>query len=174
MQNPYLPPDVHCGPTDAEAGSSPDRLVFSDSSNHRNTKMHLVFMGGVLPLFSLLTMIGFSRGATVWSIAMGGLVVISSYGWFRALNWFVRPFEFYVEFNSEYLRIWDTRRDGTNRVHRREDIQRILIERPAVTFGTKASRLEKGFPGIYWTDERIDRLERFLSHHWPEVRIDRL
>ncbi len=38
---------------------------------------------------------------------------------------------------------------------------RILIERPAVTFGTKASRLEKGFPGIYWTDERIDSLRDF-------------
>lgn len=173
-KNPYIPPDVLSEPTDATAGFSPDRLAFSDPSNHSSTKMQLILTEVVLPLFLCLAIIGYLHGAYIWSIAMGTLVVISTHGWFRALFWFIRPFEFNVEFDSECLRKWDTRRDGSNRLYRREDIQQILIERPAVSFGIKTSRFQKGFPGIYWTNDRIDRLEKFLSNHWPEVRVDRL
>lgn len=157
-----------------EVISTSNRLVFSDPSNHRNAKLQMVLTGLALPFFAWLTFVGFAHGAYLWAIVMGSLVLVAAYGWFRALIWFVRPFEFKVEFTLECLRIWDTRNVGSNKEYPRTDIHRILIERPSVSFGTKKSRIEKGFPGIQWTDDRIDKLENFLTRHWPEVQIDRL
>jgi hypothetical protein len=103
---------------------------------------------------------------------MGPMLLVSSHGWFRAFIWVIRPFEFNVEFNSECLRIWDTRAVGSNKEYPKAEIQRIFIERPNVTFRTKSSRIEKWFPGIQWIDHRIDELEGFLTYHWPEILID--
>ncbi len=156
-----------------EVISTSSRLIFSDLSNHRSAKYQMVITGLALPIFVWLTFVGFSHGAYLWVVVMGSFVVVASMGWFRAFVWFVRPFEFNVEFNLECLRTWDTRSIGSKMEYRRIDIDRVLIERPNVSFGTKKSRIEKGFPGIQWTDDRINKLEDFLTHNWPEVRIDR-
>ena len=151
-----------------------EQLSFTDPSNHLNNKVQLVLAGVLLPFFGWLTYVAFSRGIYVWAIGMVALVSILAFGWFRALTWVVDPFQYNVEFNSACVRIWNTRDVAKEIEYQRTDIQRILIERPNVTFGTKSSRLERGFPGIQWTDERIDQLERFLADSWPEVRIDKL
>ena len=151
-----------------------DRLSFTDPSNHLNNKLQMVLAGVSLPFFGWLTYIGFSRGIYARALGMDALVTIAAFGWLRALMWLVRPFQYNVEFNSDCLRIWNTRDVAKEIKYQRTDIQRILIERPNVSFGTKSSRIEKGIPGIQWTDERIDQLELFLANFWPEVRIDRL
>ncbi len=174
INNSYLPPPYANSPMVAEVTNTSNRLVFSDPSNHRNSKVQMAITGLALPFFAGLTFVGVTHGAYLWSFIMGSFVLVAVHGWLRAIVWFVRPFEFNVEFTSDCLRIWDTRNVGTNKEYRRTDIRRILIERPNVTFGTKSSRIEKGFPGIQWTDARIDELESFLAQQWPEVRIDRL
>lgn len=174
MENPYLPPANGNSPIEVEAISTSNPLVFTDPSNHQIAKVQMVLTGLALPFFAWLTYVGFSREAYLWSIVMGSLVLVSSFGWLRSLAWFVRPFEFNVEFDSECLRIWDSREIGTDKEFPKSEIRRILIEQLNVSFATKSSRIEKGFPGIQWTDDRIDRLEFFLRHYWPEVRVDRL
>lgn len=134
----------------------------------------MVLVGLMLPFFGWLTYIGFSLGIYTWAIGMGALVAIVAFGWLRTLMWFVRPFQFNVEFNVDCLRIWNTGDGATEVIYQRAEIQLISIGRPYVTFSTKSSRIEKGFSGIQWTDERIDQLELFLAHWWPEVPIVRL
>lgn len=174
MENSYLPPTYANSPCVAEVIHTSNGLAFTDPSNHRNTKVQMIIAGLALPFFAGLTFVGVTHGAYLWAFIMGSLVLVATSGWLRAIVWFVRPFEFNVEFNSECLRTWDTRNVGTIKEYPRAEIHRILIERLNVTFGTKSSRIEKGFPGIQWTDARIDELENFLAQQWPEVRIDRL
>lgn len=149
MNNPFLPPASSTPSKEDESIVISNRLTFSDPSNHRNTKMQMVLAGVILPFFGWLTFVGFSTGIYIWAIVMGILVVVAVCGWSRALSWFVHPFEFNVEFNSDSLRIWNTRKIGTEIEYHRTEIQRFLIERPAVSFGIKSSRMEKGFRRDY-------------------------
>ncbi len=61
--------------------------------------MHLVFMGGVLPLFFFADHDRLLARCIRVVDRDGGAGSHFELRWFRALNWFVRPFEFNVEFN---------------------------------------------------------------------------
>ncbi len=73
INNSYLPPTYANSPMVAEVTNTSNRLVFSDPSNHRNSRVQMAITGLALPFFAGLTFVGVTHGAYLWAFIMAPL-----------------------------------------------------------------------------------------------------
>ena len=172
MINPYDPPDTEIDST-MEIDLDRD-LIFSDRSDKQFVVQLSIGLAGTLFL-TFLAIVGFSRGTYLFATLAGICVAFAIFAGFKSVFDFARPFEHYVAFDQQGMRIWNTKRPERSVRIERSELHRILIEQPnGLSYGTNRSYIERRIPGIHWTPQRLLAVEQFIDANWPEVRLDQL